>query len=135
MRVLLVGPTGNMGLRLMASLLTHGHSVTVYVRSARKLESLVPASIFSQLTIVEGDALDSSAIKEAIIDKNCDGVVNSAGVAALAPWGKSTLPQIFKAVLDGALAASEETKTPLRVWFMGGLGVLYFPGTETMLST
>jgi len=135
MKVLLIGPTGNMGLRLIAALLTHGHNVTVYVRSASKLESLVPTSIFSQLTVVEGDAVSPSAIQKAIVDNNCDGVVNSAGVAALAPWGKSTLPQIFKAVLDGVLAAAEEKKKPLRVWFMGGLGVLYFPGTETMLSS
>jgi putative NADH-flavin reductase len=135
MKVLLIGPTGNMGLRLVAALLTHGHKVVVYVRNAGKLESLITPAITRQITVAEGDATDSSAMKKAILDSSCDAVVNSAGVAAMAPWGKSTLPVIFRAVLDAVVQAGEERKKPLRVWFIGGLGVLYFPGTDSMLSS
>jgi nucleoside-diphosphate-sugar epimerase len=134
MKVLLIGATGNVGLRLVAALLTHNHKVTVYVRSSHKLESLLPTSIFSRLTVVEGDATDSTAIQRAILDKNCEGVVNSAGVAAVAPWASTTLPEIFRAVVKAVVAAGEERGKPLRAWFMGGLGVLCFPGTEAMLS-
>jgi putative NADH-flavin reductase len=134
MKVLLIGPTGNMGLRLVAALLTHGHTVVAYVRNASKLESLLPAAIFRQITVAEGDATDPSAMKKAMLDSSCDAVINSAGVAAMAPWGKSTLPAIFRAVLDAVVQAGEERKKPLRVWFLGGLGVLHFPGTESMLS-
>jgi uncharacterized protein YbjT (DUF2867 family) len=134
MKVLLIGATGNLGLRLVAALLTHGHSVVAYVRSSNKLESLLPESVYRQITVVQGNATDSASIKRAILNNNCDAVVNTAGLAALAPWGKSELPAIVRAVVDAVRAAGLERKKPLRTWFLAGLGVLYFPGTETMFS-
>lgn len=134
MKVLLLGATGNLGSRLIPALLTYGHDVVAYVRSASKLESLMPATIYEQISIVQGDATDSQAIKEAIIDHKCEAVVSTAGVAALAPWAKSELPVIFKAVLDAVREAGTERKSPLRVWVLGGQGVLYYPGTQSMLS-
>ncbi|KAF1968719.1 NAD(P)-binding protein [Bimuria novae-zelandiae CBS 107.79] len=134
MKVLIVGATGNVGLRLVPALLTHGHNVVAYVRSAKKLELLLPEPVYRQLSVVEGDATDSAAIKRAILDFQCEAVVNSAGVAAVAPWGKSTLPEIFRAVLEGVQEAGAEQKSPLRVWFLGGLGVLQFPGAMSMIS-
>jgi uncharacterized protein YbjT (DUF2867 family) len=134
MKVLLIGATGNLGLRLVAALLTHGHSVVAYVRSSNKLESLLPESVYRQITVVQGNATDSASIKRAILDNNCDAVVNTAGLAALAPWGKSELPAIVRAVVDAVRAAGLERQKPLRTWFLAGLGVLYFPGTETMFS-
>ncbi|KIW90462.1 uncharacterized protein Z519_09108 [Cladophialophora bantiana CBS 173.52] len=134
MKVLLLGATGNLGLRLVAALLTHGHSVVAFVRSPNKLESLIPASVYQQITVVQGDATDSAAIKRAILDAGCDAVVNTAGLAALPPWGKSDLPKIFRAVVDAAREAGAERKKPLRAWLLAGLGALYFPGSETLLS-
>jgi nucleoside-diphosphate-sugar epimerase len=134
MKVLLVGATGNLGIRLVPALLTHGHSVVAYVRSSNKLESLLPLSVQRQITVIEGNATDSASIKNAILDTSCDAVVNTAGVAALAPWKKSDLPVIFRAVLNGVRDAGSERKKPLRAWFLAGMGVLYYPGTETMLS-
>jgi putative NADH-flavin reductase len=134
MKVLIIGATGNLGLRLSPALLTHGHTVSAFVRSARKLESLLPASIYSQITVIEGNATDSAAIKSAILTSNSDAVINCAGVAALPPWGSSDLPAIFRAVLTGVLDASSERGKPLRVWFLAGLGVLHYPGSESMLS-
>ena len=134
MKVLLIGATGNLGLRLTAALLTHGHSVVAFVRSSQKLESLLPASVFPQLAVVQGSATDSLAVKKAILDAKCDAVVNTAGLAALPPWGKSDLPAIFRAVLDAVREAGAERRKPLRVWFLAGLGVLHYPGSETMLS-
>ncbi|EXJ70488.1 uncharacterized protein A1O5_06557 [Cladophialophora psammophila CBS 110553] len=134
MKVLLLGATGNLGLRLVAALLTHGHSVVAFVRSPKKLESLIPASVYQQITVVQGDATDSAAIKKAILDAGCDAVVNTAGLAALPPWGKSDLPKIFRAVVDAAREAGAERKKPLRAWLLAGLGALYFPGSETLLS-
>ena len=134
MRVLLLGATGNLGSRLIPALLTHGHNVIAYVRSASKLEALVPATVHEQITIVQGDATDSKAIKKTIIDHKCEAVISTAGVAALAPWARSELPVIFKAVLDAVREAGTERQSPLRVWFLGGQGVLYYPGTQSMLS-
>lgn len=135
MKILLVGATGNLGLRLVAALLTHGHTVVAYVRSSNKLESLLPTPIYRQLTVVQGDATDSAAIKRTILDANCDAVVDTAGLAAMAPWGKSDLPAIFRSVLNAVRQAGSERDRPLRAWFLAGLGVLHFPGSETMLSS
>lgn len=134
MRVLLLGATGNLGSRLVPALLTHNHSVVAYVRSANKLKSLLPASVYQQLIVSQGDATDPASIKKAILNNKCDAVVSTAGLAAMAPWGSSDLPKIFRSVLAAAREAGTERKKPLRVWFLGGLGVLYYPGTETMLS-
>ena len=135
MKVLVLGATGNLGLRVVAALLTHGHNVVTYVRSSNKLESLLPPPVFSQITVVQGDAKDSASIKKAILDNNCDAVVNTAGLAALAPWGKSDFPEIVKAVVNAVRDAGVERKKPLRAWFLGGLGILTYPGSETLMAT
>lgn len=134
MKVLLAGATGNLGLRLIVALLTHGHTVVAFVRSSSKLESLIPSSVFQQITVAQGDATDSVAIKRTILDNSCEAIINTAGVASLAPWAKSDLPVIFQAVLDGVKEAGLERQKPLRTWFLGGLGALYYPGTETLIS-
>lgn len=134
MKVLLLGATGNLGSRLVASLLTHRHSVVAFVRSSNKLESLLPSSVYRQIVVVQGDATDPASIKRAILDAKCDAVVNTAGVAALPPWGKSELPVIFRSVLEAVREAGSERKKPLRTWFMGGMSILYLPGSQAMLS-
>ncbi|KAG9778902.1 hypothetical protein ABEF93_002228 [Exophiala dermatitidis] len=134
MKVLVIGATGNLGLRLVAALLTHGHIVVAYVRSQAKLQSLLPESIYSRITVIQGNATDTASIKRAILDNQCDAVVNTAGLAALAPWAKSELPAIFRSVVEAVRQAGQERQRPLRAWFMAGLGVLYYPGSETMLS-
>jgi nucleoside-diphosphate-sugar epimerase len=134
MKVLLIGATGNLGARLVPALLTHGHRVVAFVRSSSRLESILPPTVLQQIKTVEGDATDSSAVKRAILENECDAVVSAAGVAAMALWGRSELPKIFKSILSGVVDAGAERGTPLRVWFMGGMSVLYFPGTESMLS-
>ena len=135
MRVLLLGATGNLGLRLVPALLAHNHNVFAYVRSPQKLESLLPASVFEQLSVVRGDSLDSQAVKRALLENKCDAVINTSGGSAMAPWGSSDFGQIFRAVSDAVCEAGAERGKPLRVWFLGGIGVMKFPGTETPLST
>jgi nucleoside-diphosphate-sugar epimerase len=134
MKVLLLGTTGNLGSRLVPALLTHNHRVVAFVRSSHKLKSLLPPLVYQQITVVEGDATSPDAVKRAILDHDCDAVVSAAGVAALPPWGKSDLPKIFRAILEGVQEAGVERRNRLRVWFMGGLGLLLYPGTNTMLS-
>ncbi|KAF2166992.1 hypothetical protein M409DRAFT_66107 [Zasmidium cellare ATCC 36951] len=135
MKVLLLGATGNLGSRILPALLTHGHTVVAYVRSAQKLQSLLPESVFRQITTIKGDATDVNAIKTAILDSKCDAIVTAAGVAAMAPWAKSDLPKIFQAILQAVRQAGEERGQPLRFWCLGGTGVLYYPGTQSMLSS
>ena len=95
MKVLIIGATGNLGIRLVAALLTHGHSVVAFVRSSKKLESLLPSSVYHQVTVAQGSATDPVAIKRAILNNGCDAVVNTAGLAALPPWGSGELPSKY----------------------------------------
>jgi uncharacterized protein YbjT (DUF2867 family) len=134
MKVLLIGATGNLGSRLVAALLSHNHKVVAFVRSSKKLESLVSTSVYCQLEVIEG-SVDIPAIKGAILDSNCDAVVNVAGLASVAPWAHGDLPRIFRAVLTAVQEAGAERRQPLRAWFVAGTGVLNYPGTETMLSS
>lgn len=129
MRVLLLGATGNVGSRLLPSLLTHSHTVIAYVRSSSKLTSLLPTSLVSRITIVEGSGTSSSAIKAALLAHDCDAVINTAGLAAVSPWGKSELPAIFRAVVTAAVEAGQERGKDIRAWMLGGIGVLDLPGT------
>ena len=96
MTVLLLGATGNIGSRLLAALLAHKQKVVVYVRNEQKLRELIPATILSQVTIVKGEATDSSSITNALLEHGCDTVINSAGLAAVLPWSKPQLQGIIK---------------------------------------
>jgi len=134
MKVFLLGATGNLGSRLIPALLAHNHSVVAYVRSPSKLQSILPATICENITVIQGDAADSQAIKQAILETGCDAVVNTAGVAALAPWAKSDLPAIVRAVVEAVREVGILRSRPLKVWVLGGQGVLFYPGTRVMLS-
>jgi nucleoside-diphosphate-sugar epimerase len=135
MKVLIIGATGNVGLRLTPALFAHGHHVVAFVRSSSKLQSLLPESMYHQISgIVEGSAKDSEAVKNAILGNHCDAVINTAGLSAVAPWKHTDLPDIFRSVVLGVKKAGEERGEPLRAWFLGGQCVLNFPGTPDMLS-
>ena len=79
MRILLLGGTGNLGLRLIPALLAHGHEVIAYVRSTFKLRGLVAERLFNAITTHEGDALDSAGVERALRQHDCDAIMNTAG--------------------------------------------------------
>ncbi|KFZ00857.1 hypothetical protein V500_00939 [Pseudogymnoascus sp. VKM F-4518 (FW-2643)] len=127
MRVLVLGATGNLGSRLLPALIAHGHQTVAFVRTASK----VPATISHKLTaIVTGDAKSQADIETALLEHNCDAVVNTAGYAATAPWGKSDLPEIFQATLNAAVEVRRVRKKPLRAWLLGGFGMLDTPNPQ-----
>jgi nucleoside-diphosphate-sugar epimerase len=134
MRVLVIGATGNFGLRLIPALLAHDHQVIAFVRSSSKLENLLPVSLYQQISVVQGSAKDSEAVKNVILEKSCDAIVNTAGLSAVAPWSHTDLPVIFSSVVEAVRAAGESKGRPLRVWFLGGQGVLNYPGSDVMLG-
>lgn len=136
MRVLLLGATGNLGLRCIPALVAHSHTVTLYVRNIEKLHSLVSPSLISQLhAVVKGDATDAAGIKQAILDHDIEGIIDVAGNQVL-PWKEYVLPKIAKAVADAAIAAGKERGgKPLRVWVTAGVMSLKYPGPGSyMLS-
>jgi len=130
MKVLLLGPTGNVGSRLLPALLAHKHEVVVYVRSEGKLRELIPSNILSEVTIVVGDATDSSAISDALVNNKCDACLNSAGLAAMFPWQAPQMQEIINAVADAAVDASKKLGYPIRAWFLGGFTVLDIPNRK-----
>ncbi|PYH89724.1 hypothetical protein BO71DRAFT_453240 [Aspergillus ellipticus CBS 707.79] len=122
MHVLVLGATGNLGSRLLSALLQRGHTVSAFVRDPAKLSS----SLTPHLTSIEtGDARKATEIKGAVLRTKCDAIVNTAGLAAAAPWGHSDLPAIVDAVIAAALETGRERGSPLRVWLLGG--VKFFP--------
>ena len=133
MRVLLLGATGNLGLRLIPALLAHKHDVTVFVRSVSKLKSLVSPALIAMIVIVCGDATDSTAVKTAILENDCNVVVDTAGNQVL-PWKEYQLPKIAKSVADAAVAVGRERGKPLRAWFMGAIALLQCPGTDYLVG-
>ena len=133
MRVLSLGATGNLGLRIIPALLIHNHRVVAYVRSRSKLRSLLPSSILALITIIVGDATDSPIIEKAIVEHDCDAIVDTAGNQVL-PWKEHVLPKIAKAVVDAAVAVGMARGKPLRAWLIGGLGSLEYPGTGYLLQ-
>jgi nucleoside-diphosphate-sugar epimerase len=135
MRVLVIGATGNFGLRLIPALLAHDHQVIAFVRSSSKLETLLPAPLYREITVVEGSAKDTEAVKNVILETNCDAIVNTAGLSAVAPWSHTDLPVIFSSVVEAVRAAGESKGKSLRAWFLGGQGVLNYPGSDIMLGS
>lgn len=133
MKVLLLGASGNLGVRLVPALLSHNHNVVAYVRSPSKLQSLLPADVFAQITVVQGDATSQETIERAIVEHHCAAVVNTAGYASLSPFGHSELPTILRAAANAARAVGEKTGGPLRAWFLGGLGAMDLPSTPYLL--
>ena len=128
MRILLLGATGNLGRRLVPALLAHGHTVTAMVRSVDKLRSLLPQDLFSRISTIQGDALDSAAVEAALREHNCDAVMNTAGNFVLG--GKQVLGPIATSVSTAAIrVAKNRGGKPLRAWFIGGIGSLEYPGT------
>jgi len=134
MRVLLLGGTGNLGLRCIPALLAYRHTVVLYVRNIPKLRSLVsPAIIKAVEAIVLGDATNSAGIKQAIIDHDIEGIVDVAGNQVYL-WEELLLPKIAKAVADAAVAVGKERRRPLRIWLVTGVNVLKYPGTTYLLG-
>ncbi|CAF9913113.1 hypothetical protein IMSHALPRED_000915 [Imshaugia aleurites] len=130
MPVLLLGATGTLGSRLLPALLAHKQKVVVYVRNELKLKELIPSTILSRVTVVKGDATDSDSIRNALVQHECDALVNSAGLAAVLPWSKPQMQEIIKAAATGAVDASKELNRPIRAWFLGGMSILDVPGME-----
>lgn len=132
MKVLLLGATGNVGSRMIPALLAHKHQIIAYVRTPAK----IPSEPKSQLSsIVTGSAIDSAAIKAAILSNNCDAVVNAAGVAGTTRFhSQGDFQAIFAAVVKAAAEVGKERGTPIRCWLMSGFGILDSPKTPYVMS-
>lgn len=126
MHILLLGATGNLGLRMLPALLAHNHTVVAYVRSREKLLSLISKRLAERVTIHIGDALDTNAVEAALRQYGCDGVMNTAGNVA-PPWREQYLGKIAISVSNAAVRVGKQRGKVLRAWFIGGLTSLVYP--------
>ncbi|KAK4542053.1 hypothetical protein LTR36_007084 [Oleoguttula mirabilis] len=128
MRVLLLGATGNLGSRLIPALLAHRHTVIAFVRSREKLRTLISGALLDNIVVVEGDALDSAAVEDALRTHECDAIVNAAGTRI--KDGEQILGRIATSISSAAVRVGKQRGgKPLRAWFIGGMGSLEYPGT------
>lgn len=75
MKLVIFGSTGSMGHQLVLQALEQGHTVTAFARNPAKLEIE-----HANLTVVQGDALDSASVEMAVDGQ--DAVLCSLGAGA-----------------------------------------------------
>lgn len=96
MNIIVFGANGGVGKHFTKLALDKGHEVTAFVRSPSKLEL-----VHERLTIIQGDAFDKAAVKEAIAGK--EAVISCLG--STTGMKKSTqLEEMTKNVVDGMVA-------------------------------
>jgi len=83
--------------------------------------------------IVEGDATDATALKQAILDHDIEGIIDVAGNIVL-PWKDWMLPNIAAAVTEAAVAVGKQRRKPLRAWVTSALMILKYPGTNYLIE-
>ena len=136
MKVLLVGATGTLGSRIAPALLARKHEVVVYVRSESKLKEVLPSSVLTKITVMIGDATNTAAITDTLVNHACDALINTAGLSNIFAWQAPRMQGIINAVSTAGVEASKRLNHPIRSWFLGGMTALDFPGKEgTMLKT
>ena len=129
MRVLLIGANGNLGLRVLPALLSHGHIVIAFVRTPDKLQSLVTSDLFDRIAVFEGDALDTGSVESALRTYDIEAVVQTSGNRE-SPWKEQTMSRLATSISTASINVGKERGRPLRAWFIGGLGSLAYPGTR-----
>lgn len=126
MKVLLLGATGNLGLRLLPALLAHNHTVVAFIRNKAKLLTLISPRLANSITIHIGDALDTASVETALREHGCDALVNTAGNFA-PPWKEQYLGKIATSVSSAAVRVGRDRGKLLRAWIIGGIPSLVYP--------
>ena len=113
----------------MPALITHEHVVVCYVRSPEKLRSLIPSNLLQKVIMCEGDALDSEALTRALLENDCEGIINTAHNKTARRGSTNDPVHLSRPAAEAAVNAGRTRVKPLRAWFIGGLGSLEYPGT------
>lgn len=94
MKIAITGATGLVGSRLVAVLNQKGHQILVLTRNPSKAQKTFPASVYSNLEIVQYSPLESGSWQQHI--SCCDAVVNLAGEPIAERWS----PQQKNAIME-----------------------------------
>jgi len=121
MKLLILGAAGESGRRLVQEAVSRGHDVTAFVRRRDRLLSVLTASAGEGVHILEGDALDRSALCAAM--SGAEAVLNAAGNAR-------RTPAYADLVISVISAAEEALGEGGRIWVFGGAAALNVPGSS-----
>jgi len=113
MRIAVFGATGNVGRRVVAEALSHGHDVTAVVRDPVKLETL-PANVIARI----GDAGNVDDV--AALSADQDVVINATRPSL---DRESEVTATTQGLMDGM------ARTGVRLLVVGGAATLKVPGT------
>ena len=114
MKVTLLGSTGDLGRECLQQCLDAGHEVTVLVRNPHKL----PATLKSQITMIQGDALSEEDVRRAI-PAGTEAVLFAIGVDE-----KTSPPDLCTDVTRHILQVMRENPGIRLVWCGGGSNIL-----------
>jgi len=114
MKVLVIGASGQTGQHVVRLLLSEGHRVTAFVRTASKLAESNP-----RLQVAQGDARDRDAPERSLEDQ--DAVISCFGPRAL---GKTDLQEILmNNLVSGMTRIGVKRLVNLSAWGSGGRAV------------
>ncbi|CAL8471527.1 g11069 [Coccomyxa elongata] len=120
MKVIIFGATGAVGHSVTKAAVRENHDVTLFVRNKAKLEALLGSDILSHCRVIEGDALESSSVREAL--RGHSAAINASGHAK----DGHQFHLLFKGIVE---AAAECLDPPKRLWMLGGVTALDVPGS------
>jgi putative NADH-flavin reductase len=121
-RVILFGPTGQLGSRILQALLRFGHHVTVFVRDKQKLLRQLGYvnDDDAHFRIIQGDMKEEKDIRAALQGQQV--CINAAGDVSD--------PGYLKNVNNLIVQAQLQLDPPQRIWIMGGITALDIPRSD-----
>lgn len=114
MKISLFGATGSVGSECLKQCLDKGHQVTVLVRTPDK----IPPEIRSQITLIQGDALNYNDVVSAI-PTGTDAVLFAIGVDE-----KTSPKNLCTDTTQNILTAMRDNGVPRLVWCGGGSNIV-----------
>ncbi|MEM8717688.1 MAG: TIGR01777 family oxidoreductase [Cyanobacteria bacterium P01_G01_bin.39] len=131
MKIAVTGATGLVGSRLVEVLNQKGHQILVLTRNSTKAQKVFPASVYSNLEIVQYSPLESGNWQQSI--SGCDAVVNLAGEPIAERWSPQQKDAIMQSRQLGTKRLVEaismaESKPQVLV---SGSAVGYYGTSET----
>lgn len=82
MRLAVFGATGSLGKEIALQAVASGHTITVLVRDASRLDKRLSTNA-GAVTVIEGDALEESDISKALVD--AEAVLFALGMSSSSP--------------------------------------------------
>ncbi len=135
MKIAITGATGLVGSRLVEKLNREGHQILVFTRNPNKARKVFPASVYSNLEIVQYTPTESGSWQNSV--SGCDAVINLAGEPIAERWSNQQKQAIMESRQIGtrklveAIAMAESKPEVL----VSGSAIGYYGTSETTTFT